>query len=48
MGTTGEATDQEVLAADCSPIQRRLIWQSRFKPCLGPGYFLLLWKDLML
>ena len=34
MGSTGEATDQDMLAPDSSPIHPRLIMQSMFKPCL--------------
>ena len=39
--STGEATDQDMLAPDCSPIHPGLLTQSRFKACLRPGYFLL-------
>ena len=39
LDSTGEATDQDMLAPDCSPIHPRLLGQSRFKTCLRPGYF---------
>ena len=35
MGSTGEATDQDINAPDCSPIHPRILGQSWFKPCLG-------------
>ena len=34
MGSTGEATDQDMLSLDCHPIQPRLLGQCRFKPCI--------------
>ena len=37
----------DVLATDCSPIHHRLLGQSRCKPCLRPGYFLLLLSDML-
>ena len=33
IGSTGEATGQDMLAADCSHIYPRLLGQSSFKPC---------------
>ena len=48
MGSTVEATDQDRMATDCSPIHSRLLRKSRFKPCLSPGYFLLQASDCML
>ena len=44
---TGEANDQDILAPDCSSIHFRLLRQSKFKPCIWPGYFLLQSSDLM-
>lgn len=35
MGHMGAATEQEMLAFDCSYINCRFIGKSRFKPCLG-------------
>ena len=32
----------------CSPIHLRLLGQSKFKPCLCPGYFLLQLSDCMM
>ena len=48
MGSTGEATDQEMLAPDLLPHHPRLLGQGGFKPCLGPGYFLLQLFDCMM
>ena len=48
MGSTCEATDQDMFAHDCSSIHPRLLGQKGFKPCLWPGYFLLLLSDSML
>ena len=42
MESTGEATDQNMLAPDWSPIHPRLLRRSRFKPCLWPDYLQLL------
>ena len=38
MGNTGEATDTDMLAPDCS--HPRLLGQSMFRCYLRPGYFL--------
>ena len=45
---TGEATDQDMLVPDCSPIHPGLLRQGRFKLCLRPGYFLSRLKGCML
>ena len=45
MGSTGEATDQDMLAPDCSPIHPRLLGPGRFKHCLRLGYLLLQLSD---
>ena len=37
-----------ILATDCTSVHLRLLGLSRFKPCLGPGYFLLQSKGFML
>ena len=47
MWSRGETTDHNMLAPDWSPVHLRLVGQSRFKPCLWPGYFLLQPKDCM-
>ena len=41
-GTSGEATDQDMLVPDWSQIHVRLLGKSRFKPRLWPGYCKLL------
>ena len=40
--------EQDMSSPDCSLIHPRLLGQSRLKPCLGPGYFLLKVSDCML
>ena len=45
---SGEVIDQELSTPACSPIHPRLLGQSRFKPCLGPSYFLLQSSDCVL
>ena len=47
MGNRAEVTDQDILAPDCSPIHPKLLEQSRFKPCLWPGCFLLRLSDCL-
>ena len=42
MGSTGEATDQDMLSPVCSPIHPRLLGRGR------PGYFLMWLSDCMM
>ena len=40
--------EQDMSSPDCSLVHPRLLGESRLKPCLGPGYFLLKVSDCML
>ena len=41
MGSTGEATAQDMLAPDLLPLHPKLLRQVRINPCFRPVYFLL-------
>ena len=48
MWSTGEATDHDMLTPEMLPHSPQASWQGRFKPCLGPDYFLLQLSDCMM